>query len=310
MYPFFALKLALSFFLAFSLIATNCAHAEQIQKIAIYVTVDWEGVSLELENIETMQAFRKKFPHIPMLQLLNPVYFVRDHPNNIVLSNIIKSTFLASDTHGLHVHAWKSLVTYCGIPYQNSHSFADTNEACETADCGYTVSLEYAYSQKELTKLIACSSNVLVENGFASPKHFRAGGWQLGPKLMAALQANGFIWDSSVTDANLLTTRWHDESGMVKMLRQLHPNSTPLDQPYAVSSNIMEYPNNASLADYTSTKQIVSMFKQLLVAKKNVMVLGFHQETATNHLNRLENAIPQMEAIAKEHGVAIDWVNQ
>jgi hypothetical protein len=30
----------------------------------------------------------------------------------------------------------------------------------------------------------------------------------------------------------------------------------------------------------------------------------------TNHLNRLENAIPQMEAIAKEHGVAIDWVNQ
>ena len=309
MYPFFALKLALSFFLAFSLIA-NCAHAEQIQKIAIYVTVDWEGVSLEQENIETMQAFRKKFPHIPMLQLLKPVYFLRDHPNNIVLSNIIKSTFLASDTHGLHVHAWKSLVTYCGIPYQNSHSFADTNEACETADCGYTVSLEYAYSQKELTKLIACSSNVLVENGFASPKHFRAGGWQLGPKLMAALQANGFIWDSSVTDANLLTTRWHDESGMVKMLRQLHPNSTPLDQPYAVSSYIMEYPNNASLADYTSTKQIVSMFKQLLVAKKNVMVLGFHQETATNHLNRLENAIPQMEAIAKEHGVAIDWVNQ
>jgi len=310
MYPFFAPKLALSFFLASSLIATNCAHAEQIQKIAIYVTVDWEGVSLEQENIETMQAFRKKFPHIPMLQLLNPVYFLRDHPNNIVLSNIIKSTFLATDTQGLHVHAWKSLVTYCGIPYQNSHSFADTNEACETADCGYTVSLEYAYSQKELTKLIACSSDVLVENGFASPKHFRAGGWQLGPKLMAALQANGFIWDSSVTDANLLTTRWHDESGMVKMLRQLHPNSTPLDQPYAVSSNIMEYPNNASLADYTSTKQIVSMFKQLLVAKKNVMVLGFHQETATDHLNRLENAIPQMEAIAKEHGIAIDWVNQ
>jgi len=310
MSPFYSLKLAFSFCLTFLLIAANCAHADQNKIITVYVTVDWEGVSLEQENIETMQAFRKKFPHIPMLQLLNPVYFLRDHPNNIVLSNIIKSTFLASDTHGLHVHAWKSLVTYCGIPYQNSHSFADTNEACETADCGYTVSLEYAYSQKELTKLIACSSNVLVENGFASPKHFRAGGWQLGPKLMAALQANGFIWDSSVTDANLLTTRWHDESGMVKMLRQLHPNSTPLDQPYAVSSYIMEYPNNASLADYTSTKQIVSMFKQLLVAKKNVMVLGFHQETATNHLNRLENAIPQMEAIAKEHGVAIDWVNQ
>jgi len=310
MRPIFALKLVLSFCLAFSFIVSSSTHAEQIQKIAVYVTVDWEGVSLEQENIETMEAFRKKFPHIPMLQLLNPVYFLRGHPNNLVLSNIIKSTFLPSDTQGLHVHAWKSLVTYCGIPYQNSHSFADTNEACEAADCGYTVSLEYAYSQKELTKLIACNSDVLVENGFASPKHFRAGGWQLGPKLMAALQTNGFIWDSSVTDAHLLTTRWHDESGMVKMLRQLHPNSTPLDQPYAVSSNMMEYPNNASLADYTSTKQIVSMFKQLLVSEKNVMVLGFHQETATDYLNRLEAAIPQMEVIAKAHGVAIDWVSQ
>jgi hypothetical protein len=72
----------------------------------------------------------------------------------------------------------------------------------------------------------------------------------------------------------------------------------------------MEYPTNASLADYTSTKQIVSMFKQLLIAKKNVMVLGFHQETATDYLNRLEQAIPQIEAIAKEIGVEINWVSQ
>jgi hypothetical protein len=295
--------------LYFCLLSTLSVTA-QAQPFKVYVTVDWEGVSLEQENIETMQKFRQKFPHIPMLQLLNPVYFLRGHPNNKVLSNTIKSTFLSADTQGLHLHAWKSLVQYCGVPYQHQYSFADTDENCETGDCGYTVSLEFAYSQADLTKLIACSSEILVVNGFDRPKHFRAGGWQLGPKLMTALQANSFVWDSSVTDASLLTTRWHNESGMVKMLRQLHPTSTPLDQPYLVSPQLMEYPNNASLADYTSTKQIISMFKQLLVAKKNVMVLGFHQETATDYLNRLENAIPQMETIAKEHGVAIEWVSQ
>lgn len=295
----------LFFFLLSALSAA--AHA---QPFKIYVTVDWEGVSLEQENIETMQEFRQKFPYIPMLQLLNPVYFLRGHPNNAVLTSTIKSTFLASDTQGLHVHAWKSLVQYCGVVYHHQYSFADTDENCQTGDCGYTVSLEFAYSQADLTKLIACSSEVLVKNGFAKPKHFRAGGWQLGPKLMAALQAGGFVWDSSVTDANLLTTRWHDESGMVKMLRQLHPTSTPLDQPYAVSPQLMEYPNNASLADYTSTKQIVSMFKQLLAAKKQVMVLGFHQETATDYLMRLEKAIPQMEATAKENGAEIEWLSR
>lgn len=284
------------------------AHAQQ--SITVYVTVDWEGASLEQENIAAMQAFRKQFPHIPMLQLLNPVYFLHDTEHSAQTANIVRSTFLAQDTQGLHVHAWKSLVEYCGVPYQHSHSYADADEACTEGDCGYTVSLEYAYSEADLTKLIACSSDILVANGFNKPKHFRAGGWQLGPKLTAALQANDFTWDSSRIDANLLTTRWHEQSGMVSMLRQLHPTSTALEQPFSLSNTLTEYPNNACLADYTSTKQIVEMFKTLIAEQKPVMVLGFHQETATDYLHRLEQAIPQMEALAKANGVKIEWVSR
>lgn len=285
-------------------------HVQAQQTIQVYVTVDWEGASLEQENIETMQAFRKRFPHIPMLQLLNPVYFLRDTAHAEQTVNIVSSTFLPQDTQGLHVHAWKSLIEHCGLTYQHSHSFADLDEACTEVDCGYTVSLEYAYSQTDLTKLIACSSDVLVANGFSKPNHFRAGGWQLGPKLIAALQANDFTWDSSRIDANLLTTRWHEQSSMVSMLRQLHPTSTTMEQPFALTNTLTEYPNNACLADYTSTKQIVEIFKTLIAEQKPVMVLGFHQETATDYLYRLEQAIPQMEALAKEQGVNIEWVSR
>lgn len=286
------------------------AQSESPRKMLLYVTVDWEGRSLDEENIEAMQLFRQKFPHIPMLQLLNAAYFVRGHGYNPRLTKIIKSTFLPEDAQGLHVHAWKSLTNYCGVQYQHGYSFADTDENCESGDCGYTVSLEFAYSQKALAKLIACSSEVLVENGFNRPDHFRAGGWQLGPKLTAALVQNGFVWDSSKIDADLLTTRWHEDSGMVKMLRQLHPESTPLDQPYAISENLMEYPNNAALADYTSAKQIVTLFKNLIASNKKVMVLGFHQETAADFLVRIEEAIPQMEAIAAAQNVELEWVSQ
>ncbi|MFW5432147.1 MAG: hypothetical protein ACKE5M_02955 [Methylophilaceae bacterium] len=288
----------------------NIAKEKTPQVVHIYVTVDWEGISLDQENIEEMQVFRKKFPHIPMLQLVNPAYFLRDHPSNARLTKVIKSTFLPTDTQGLHVHAWKSLTNYCGVPYQYSHSFADTDENCKTGDCGYTVSLENAYSQNDLTKLIACSNQVLIKNGFKQSVHFRAGGWQLGPKLIAALEADGFVWDSSAIDANLLTTRWHKDSGMVTMLRKLHPTSTPLDQPYALSAQLKEYPNNAALADYTSTKQIIRLFNNLVKANKKVMVLGFHQETAVDFLGRLEQAIPQMEANAKANNVKIEWVSK
>lgn len=277
--------------------------------INIYITVDWEGRSLDEENIEAMVAFRQQFPHIPMLQLLNPAYYLRGG-NHAVITKLIKSTFLPADTQGLHVHAWKSLTQYCGIPYRYSHSFAGIDENCKEGDCGYTVSLENAYSEPELTKLIACSSQVLVDNGFDKAIHFRAGGWQLGPKLIAALEANQFIWDSSEVDADLLTTRWHKESAMIHMLRKLHPDSTPLSQPYALSAQLMEYPNNAALADYTTTKQIVAMFGNLIKAKKTVMVLGFHQETAVDFLPHLEKAIPKLQAAAQASRVQINWVSQ
>ncbi|OZA05264.1 MAG: hypothetical protein B7X95_07090, partial [Methylophilaceae bacterium 17-44-8] len=63
----------------FLVFATLPAHAQQ--SITVYVTVDWEGYNLAPDNIEAMQAFRTRFPHIPILQLLNPVYFVRPYAN-------------------------------------------------------------------------------------------------------------------------------------------------------------------------------------------------------------------------------------
>ncbi len=297
--------------LACSPIVTNTYS--QPAKITVYVTVDWEGATLDNENLEAIQSFRKKYPHIAMLQLITPSYWLRPDVNKAAISKQIKSTFLPTDKVGLHLHGWKSLLNYCQVPYQKAPSFADQAETCEQGDCGYTVSLENAYSEADLNKLVACSSAILVSEGFAKPTHFRAGGWQFGPKLSAALQANGFTWDSSQIDANLLTTSWHEDSGIIKMLRELHPNATPLDQPYVVQpfyiNQLHEYPNNAALADYTSSKQIVAMFKDLIANQKKVMVLGFHQETATNYLGRLDAAIPKMQAAAKAANVQLEWAS-
>jgi len=93
------------------------------------------------------------------------------------------------------------------------------------------------------------------------------------------------------------------------MLNALHPHSTPLEQPFALTAELQEFPNNASLADYTGTGQIVDMFTQLIEQGKSVMVLGFHQETAVDFSGRLAAAIPKMEAIAKAHDVQLIWAH-
>lgn len=282
--------------------------AAPASRITVYVTVDWEGLSLDEENIEAMQAFRKRYPHIPMLQLLNPAYFTRPGVDAMEATRRIHATLLPSDAHGLHIHAWQSLVDRCGVPYKNLPLITDNaHEPCLHGECGYTVSLEYAYSQEDLTRLVGCSADILVRQGFDRPRSFRAGAWQFGPKLAAALKANGFRLDSSRTDPKFLAERWGGSSPLVQLLSQLHPDGSALDQPYELLPGLMELPNNGSLADYTSAAQILEIFRTLLANRKSVMVLGFHQETAFNFLSHLEDAIPLMEKEAQAAGVVLEW---
>ncbi|WP_292779215.1 hypothetical protein [Methylophilus sp. UBA6697] len=281
-------------------------QAQEVMQV--WVTVDWEGLSLQEDNLQAMQKFRQQFPHIPLLHLINPAYFIQPGVNRAQIGSQIRSTLLPQDTIGLHIHPMRTLVKYCGIGYQAEPSISGADEHCSQTSCGHTVSLEYAYSQTELTHLVSCASELMVSNGFNRPRHFRAGAWQFGPKLQAALEANHFLWDSSRIDANLLTTRWHADSPLVKLLQQLHPQSTPMDQPYALGYKLMEYPDNAAMADYTSTKQLLILFEQLLNAHRPVMVMGFHQESAADYLLRLERTIPRMEQLAKQRNMTIEWM--
>ncbi|HZV62038.1 MAG TPA: hypothetical protein VFF75_06440 [Methylophilaceae bacterium] len=273
----------------------------------LYVTVDWEGWSLDEENLEAMRQFRQKYPEIPMLHLLNPVYFVRPDVDATAAAQKIKSTLLPSDGHGLHLHGWKSLVERCELPYRSEPSFGGVHEECTEGDCGYTVSLEYAYSEHELTILVGCSVDLLVQQGFKWPKSFRAGGWQFGPKLASAIQRNGFVLDTSRTAPQLVAKRWDENSNLVQMVKALHADGSVLDQPFELRPGLMEYPNNASLADYTRTEELMEIFRELLANNKRVMVLGFHQESAFNYLDRLADAIPLMQQEAEQAGVQLHW---
>lgn len=290
--------------------STALAAQEGPTTLSIFVTVDWEGESLDQENLEAMQQFRRRFPYIPLLQLMNPAYLLGTEPKEQIITSI-RSTFLPSDTIGLHVHGWNTLLHACHIPYRSSPSFADQAENCQSgARCGYTVSLEYAYSQDELEALIQCSAERLAQHGFGRVTHFRAGGWQFGPKLQAALEKNGFVWDSSRIDPALLLSRWHASSSMIHFLQQLHPEPQTHTQPYALSAHLMEYPNNGGFADYTSSKQILALFNDVLgQSSGGVLVLGFHQETAADYLEQLVQAIPKMEQIAAEKGVHLQWLS-
>lgn len=303
-------RLWLTALLAYALPVLGVEQTPAQPTMTIYVTVDWEGWSLDEENLDAMREFRRQYPHIPMLHLLNPAYFVKPGVDAADAAQKIKSTLLPVDGHGLHLHGWRSLVERCELPYKSAPSYAGTPEACsEHADCGYTVSLEYAYSEHELTILVGCSVDLLVQQGFQWPKSFRAGGWQLGPKLASAIHKNGFVLDSSRTVPQLIANSWHEESELVRMVKALHADGSILDQPFELLPGLTELPNNASLADYTRSEELVEIFATLVANGKTIMVLGFHQESAFNYLDRLTDAIPRMQQIADEANIRLQWAH-
>lgn len=316
--PMIALKKLARYLACLSLLLglASPSHADFVAterpSVTLYMTVDWEGWSLEEDNLQAMRDFRIRHPHIPMLHLLNPVYVLRSGVEAAKITDRIRATFLPGDGEGLHLHGWRTLVEACGLPYRSEPAFSEAEGACSAEDCGYNVSLESAYAEPELRKLVACSADQLVLQGFKRPTHFRAGGWQLGPKLANALQANGFLWDSSRIDPRLLLGRWHADSALIQLLQGLHPDATALDQPRELLPGLKQYPNNASLADYTSASDLLAIFRSLVEKarverKEMVMVLGFHQETADHYLPRLEEAIHQIVQEAAAIDIDVRW---
>lgn len=86
-----------------------------------------------------------------MLHFLNPAYYTKPtSPPDEVLTSLTRFVLRPNDEIGLHIHAWKSLVEYCGLNYKYKPTFSnyDRIENCSRplADCGHTVNLEFAYS--------------------------------------------------------------------------------------------------------------------------------------------------------------------
>jgi hypothetical protein len=277
------------------------------QNITLVMTVDWEGRSISLKNISAIGKFRSAYPEIPMLHFLNPGYFTKDYVD-ADLKNIINAVIRPEDERGLHIHAWKSLVQYCGINYQSKPTFADIDENCSDGkECGHTVSLEYAYSQPELSQLIKCSQEILANQGFGEAKSFRAGGWQLGTKLAQALTENNITLDSSRTDGKVLIPQWGENSNLVQMVLKLHPTASSVDQPFELLPGLMELPNNGCLADYTPASTLLKIFKENVKAGKRYFVTGFHLETADAYLPQLEKGLAEIKKYALENKIQINW---
>jgi hypothetical protein len=287
-------------------------------KVRIVVSVDWEGRDLSEHNLAAMQDFRERFPTVPLQQFLNAAYYTKPQAYAADLTRSIKSVLRPGDEHGLHIHAWRSLVTAAGVRFRTGPSFVDQDVDVNWCgvDCGSDVSLT-AYTKPELRKIIRKSVEILTAQGFNRPTSFRAGGWQADDTVLNALAEEGFALDSSATYAPYLEASW-GAYNLYRFVAELWPTIIPNSQPYTYTSKtghqILELPNNASLADYVTGSDMLNAFiaqARLLQASPQddvYLSIGFHQETAAAYLPRLISALNQIHDYALMRDIPYEFV--
>lgn len=279
------------------------------------ISVDWEGKTPKAGHLQAMRQFREDFPKIPLLHFLNPAHFTRPGAEATDLRREIGSVLRPGDMIGLHLHAWRDLIEAAGVDFRSSPSFIGAaGSQLIDGRYGYDVPI-YVYTTEELRRLVRLGLHLLRENGFTAPiRVFRAGGWLADARVLDAIRAEGLTIDSSALPPEIGAHGFWSLP-LYRSVRELWKDITPVSQPYIVetpSGALIEFPNNAGMADHVSADRAVKIFRdQANEAKRGQIVhfhYGFHDDTAQDMLPRVRAVLQKVKRYARLTGIRLEFV--
>lgn len=271
-------------------------------RVIVALTIDWEGAYLSPEGLDALDELRLVFGTAPLTHFISAGYFTKAEPDPSLVQWITEGV-RPGDEVAVHLHAWKSLAVASAVEPKLSPSFlTGTNKLLEfeDGDVGFDIDLD-AYSVGELRALLRTSRRLLEQTKLPLTTTFRAGGYLGTPKVLQALQEEGYTVDSSATDHRQLEER--KDEVLPSRIKAIWPKVDTSTQPFFIPTpqgQLLEMPI-AAFADYAEAAEIVAIFEAAHArlrqdpARDQFVVLGFHQETSVEFGNRLREAFAQIK---------------
>jgi hypothetical protein len=270
-------------------------------KIVVALSIDWEGAYVSPDGLDAIDAFRERLGDAPFTHFVSAGHFTKPNVDPKSVVGALRSTIRPTDELAVHLHAWQSLAVASHVKPKASPSFLTGTDQLldlQDGDLGFDTDLD-VYSVVELRAMLRTSRQLLEQTAIPVSTTFRAGGYLGTPKVLQAIHEEGFTIDSSATDHQQLEEQ---KEALPERIRELWPGTDATSQPFYVQAGvgtILELPI-AAIADYATANEVVALFdaayaRLLANPQRDVfVVLGFHQETAHDFVNRLTEGLDRV----------------
>jgi hypothetical protein len=286
--------------LVVALALASCTSADPpAGRIVVAVTLDWEGAYMSLDGLDAFDEARKHLGDAPVTHFVSAAYFTKKEPDPKAVATL-KGAIRAGDELAIHLHLWASLATSAGIVPRTSPSFlTGTDKLIEfdDGDLGFDTDLDTC-STTELRALIRTSRKHLEQ--VAAPSwSFRPAAYLGTPKVLQAIHDEGYVVDSSATDARQLGTT--KNAMLAARVKEVWPTIDDVPQPFAIAGRdgLLEVPIAVTL-DYVDAAKVLATLdaahaKLAAAPERNVyVVIGLNQETALEFAPVLGSALGEL----------------
>ena len=277
-------------------------------QLNVQLTLTWEGRELAEPNLEALENFRRTYPEIPIVHLVNPTYFhdkEKSQTNWQQMQRIIRT----EDEVGLYLTADQQLLTTARVPLRLQPTFwayIDDLETC-TEQCGLDVPLT-SFSREDFLKIFAVSDRILREQGFQDLRSFSVRGWLSAPFVRSIGEAFGYRYDLTPVDPTLVRDKLREyplanwlSDGLEQELgpRWLAESSTLLVEQLPQNGGIIELNEQGEVM-----KRLDQTFQKLGLQGASFR-LSLAQESAYQSWPRLRLMLKELEAKARQKGTRL-----
>ncbi|MBA3452762.1 MAG: hypothetical protein H0T42_06715 [Deltaproteobacteria bacterium] len=289
-----------------AIVLAGCSRStssETSGRVVVALTIDWEGADVSPGALAAIEQVRRGLGDVPLTHFMSSAYFTKESVDPTLVT-FIRSAVHKGDELAMHLHAWRSLAEASDVEPKVSPSFlTGTDEvlAFDHGDDGFDTDLD-AYTVAELRLFLRTSRRLLEKTQLPISHTFRAGGYLGTPKVVQAIRDEGYTVDSSAIDHRQLDEL--EDQTLPARIRDIWPGVSPASQPWLIPAHggqILEMPI-AAFVDYSPAAEIAGVIEAAHARWKSepgkdvFVVLGFHLETAEDHVGQLGEALANVRA--------------